>query len=101
MSLSRHEQRLFDYVKANPEEFRHWQGKVESRTRQAADLGWVTRNLERDLREYLAERAENVAALRDLRGDAARLRLLNLAEYLVRVWGPPPRPRKKLPGPAV
>jgi hypothetical protein len=96
MSLNRYEQTMFDYWEKQPDERRHWQAKVVAATHGVAvDPGQVARALERELWEYFLERAQHVPLFRDL--DAAGLRrisLLNLADHLVRLWGPPPKPKK-------
>ncbi len=95
MSLNRYEQIIFDYWAAQPDERRHWQGKVEAASREAAVLGDAARALERELWDYFVERAAHVPAFRDLNtGGLRRVSLLNLAEYLLRLWGPPPKPKK-------
>lgn len=97
MSLNRYEQAIFDYWERAPDERRHWQSKVVDLTRAGADVG-LARGLERELSEYLAERSAHVPALRDLRTDGGpRVSLLNLAEHVIRLWGPPPKPKKPTP----
>ncbi len=92
MSLNRYEQTLFDYLGREPDERRHWQGKVTELTRTPADPAGMARSLERELWDYLVERCQQVPALRDLQtGGVRRISLLNLAEHLLRIWGPPPR----------
>ena len=93
MSLNRYEQAIFDYWERQPDEKRHWQRKVVEATARAGGDAAVARGLERELRAYAQERSAHVAALRELGGLAARLSLLNLAEHLIRLWGPLPKPR--------
>ncbi len=95
MSLNRVESALFAYLDSHPEERRHWQAKVNELTRAATRAApEIARELERGLRDYLAERSEHVGTLREWQGSGARLcSLLNLAEYLLRIWGPPPKPK--------
>ncbi len=55
-------------------------------------LGENARSLERDLWEYFVERSQHVPVFRDLSiGGLRRVSLLNLAEYVLRLWGPPPK----------
>ena len=63
-----------------------------TRTQPAAG---AARSLERELWEYFVERREHVPQLRDpgLQG-LPRVSLLNLAEHLLRLWGPPTKLRK-------
>jgi hypothetical protein len=95
MSLNRYEQALCDYLNRQAEERRHWQQKVIDATRRPADPAATSRFLERDLWDYFVERSRQVPALRDLNaGGLRRVSMQNLAEYLLRVWGPPPKPKK-------
>ena len=95
MSLNRYEQTLFAYWERQPDELRHWQAKVADLSRGAGQPGEAARTLERELWEHLVERGEHVPALRELgAGGLRRVSLLNLAEHIIRLWGPPPKPRK-------
>lgn len=96
MSLNRYEQTLFDHIDRHPEERKHWQWKAQEAGRLTGAPGEVLRGLERELWEYFTERSPHVAALRELhQGGVRRVSLQNLAEYLMRLWGPPPKPRPK------
>jgi hypothetical protein len=92
MSLNRYEQTIFDYWDQQPDERRHWQTKVLELTRHGASPD-LARALERELWAYLVERTPHVPALRNL-SPPSRVSLLNLAEYILRLWGPVPKPRK-------
>jgi hypothetical protein len=95
MSLNRFEQTLFSYWETQPDERRHWEGKVVEATRSAAPPGEAARALERELWAHLVERSPHVPRLRELAsGGLRRVSLLNLAEHIIRLWGPPPKPRK-------
>lgn len=95
MSLNRYEQALCDYISRQAEERRHWQQKVADATRRPADPATVSHSLERDLWDYFTERSRQVPALRDLNaGGLRRVSLQNLAEYLLRLWGPSSKPKK-------
>jgi hypothetical protein len=94
MSLNRYEQAVFDYWERAPDERRHWHTKVVELTRGGAVPG-LARGLERELWAYVTERSAHVPALRDLRMESGpRMSFLNLAEHVIRLWGPPPKPRK-------
>ncbi len=94
MSLNRYEQAIFDYWERSPDERRHWQTKVVELTRSGAAPG-LARGLERELWAYVSERSTQVAALRELSpGSGPRMSFLNLAEHVIRLWGPPPKPKK-------
>ena len=95
MSLNRYEQTLFSYWEQQPDELRHWQAKVAEVTRGVGVPVEAARALERELWSHLLERAPHVPALRALGvGSAQRVSLLNLAEYIIRLWGPAPKPKK-------
>lgn len=98
MSLNRYEQAVFDYWEKQIDERRHWQTKVADLTRGVAVPVELARALERELWDYLVERSEHVPALRDLRLEGVRrVSLLNLADHVIRLWGPPPKPRRTAP----
>lgn len=95
MSLNRYEQTVFDYLGQNPDELRHWKMKVVEATSQSREAGAVSRGLERELWQYLEERAQHTPVFRQLvHGESRRVSLQNLAEHLIRLWGPPPKKRK-------
>lgn len=98
MSLNKYEQTLFDYIDRHPDERRFWHGKLHEAVRGMVDVGVAARELEREMWEYYRERSQHVPALRELNsGGLRRVSLLNLTEHLLRVWGPPPRPKKPVP----
>lgn len=87
MSLNRFEQSVFDYLQAHPDELRHWENKVVGR----AARGVLTAPaLADELSDYVRERGGHVQPFRDWmdRGGVPRSALLNLAEHLLRRWGP-------------
>ena len=95
MSLNKYEQTLFDYIDRHPEERSYWHAKLHEAAGGAADRGEEARELERDMWDYYTERSQHVPVLRELNfGGLRRVSLMNLTEYLLRVWGPPPRPKK-------
>jgi hypothetical protein len=97
MSLNKYEQRLLDYLGQNPEELRHWQARVAEVVRggDAGDPGRSARTLERELWDYFVERSAHVGRLRELHaGGLRRVSLQNLSEHLLRLFGPPVRPRE-------
>jgi len=61
VSLNRCEQRIFDYLQAQPEERRHWQRKIQAAAREGLGANAVSR-LEGELWRYYVERSA-VAAL--------------------------------------
>ena len=95
MSLNRYEQALFDYWESQADECRHWQNRVTGITHGAAQPIEAARALERELWDYFVERSQHVGRLRELSpGGLQRVSLLNLSEHVIRLWGPPPKPKK-------
>ena len=96
MSLNRYEQTLFNYWQLQPDELNHWKTKVVAVGKNSAEPGVIARSLERDLWDYLVERSPHVPAIRELSGQGSlrRVSLLNLAEYVLRLWGPSMKIRK-------
>lgn len=96
MSLNRGEQTICDYVDANPEELSYWQDKVKTVAREERDRHRAAIELAEQLSAYVAERAEVVPTIRDLKSGPglAAVSMRNLAEYWLRLWAPPP-PKKK------
>lgn len=94
MSLNRYEQTVFDYINAHIEERRHWQAKVLDAARNSVASEDGAASLERDLWDYVRERAPHVEEFRHFAPvQPSPVRLLNLAEYLTRIWGPLPKPK--------
>lgn len=94
MSLNRYEQAIFDYWARQPDERRHWQSKVVEAARRPGFPADIARDLERHLRAYALERSAHVPALREHQRGERGVSLLNLAEHLLRIWGPPPKPKQ-------
>ena len=87
MSLNRYEQAVFDYLQAHPEELRHWENKVSGR----AARGMLSATaLADELWEYIRERGTHTQPFHEWleHGGVPRSSLLNLADYLLRIWGP-------------
>lgn len=101
MSLNRDEQMVYDYLQAQPDERRHWEGVVKREAVRAGDPHAAAFSLEGELWRYYLERAGATEPFRShvRREGAARTSMRNLAELLLRLWGPPPPPKtqKTLP----
>lgn len=97
VSLNRSEQRLLDYVEKHPEERHFWVQKVQART-AASDDRAAAAALESDLWSYFVERSGVVPTLIEhaKREGLRRTSMLNLAEHLLRLWGPI-REKKRVP----
>ena len=100
MSLNRFEQTTFDYLQRNPDELRHWKTKVTDHARVVRDPGDLSRALERELWHYLEERSQHTPVFQSLAaGGLRRVSLQNLAEHLIRLWGPLAKPKRSaIPG---
>ncbi len=86
---------MFNYWQTQPDELQFWKTKVMAASRIIAAPGETARDLERDLWDYFTERSQHVTVFKNLNvGGVCRVSLLNLAEYVLRLWGPPPKPRK-------
>lgn len=95
MSLNRYEQTLFDYWERQPEERKHWQQKTLDAARACGAPTDAARWLERELWDYFRERCEQVPAFRGLQpGGGQRVSLQNLADFMMRSWGPLPKPKR-------
>jgi hypothetical protein len=94
MSLNRYEQAVVDYWQKHPDERAFWMTRTAATGRDSAGSGDAVRALERDLWAYFVERSQHVAALSALNKEGIRrVSLLNLAEYVLRMWGPIPKPK--------
>ncbi|MBL9213870.1 MAG: hypothetical protein JNG83_00190 [Opitutaceae bacterium] len=95
MSLNPFEHALFTYWERQPDERRHWQARVAELTRGSGSPVLHAPALERELWEHFRERSPHVPALRELNAvGLRRVSLLNLAEHVIRLWGPVPKPRR-------
>ena len=92
MSLNHSEQMLFDYVQAHPDERQYWVEKVQKTSAGVHDRHVAAFQLESDLWSYFAERSAVASPFREeaLRNGVRRTSMKNLAEYLLRLWAPPP-----------
>lgn len=94
MSLNRYEQRLYDYVESIPEEKRFWMERVKEIAADAMRDEEAALRLNAALWDYFEERSRHDRDLSDAMGDGVKLSLLNLSEYLLRVWVAP-KPKKR------
>lgn len=90
VSLNRCEQLLFEYVERSPEERQYWLHKVRILAELYPSAHVAAERLEAELWRYFVERAPVVASLREFTKSEgkARTSMRNLAEYLLRLWGP-------------
>ncbi len=96
MSLNRTERILFDYIGNHVEERQFWQGKVRDLMSGSRDDPASSAALAGELRRYCEERSRVGALPAQVIDDKGlgRFGYRNLAEYLMRIWGPvrPARP---------
>lgn len=90
MSLNRNEQMIQDYLRARPDELRHWQEVVRREANRAGDPHEAAVWLERELWRYFEERAAVAEPFRGVarREGLVRTSMRNLAELLLRLWAP-------------
>ena len=100
MSLTRCEQRLFDYWESHRDERQFWQDKVRAVAKAESDPHAAAARLEGELWRYYVERCGVVPVFRDaVRHEGLqRTSLKNLAELTLRLWTEP-KPRKKSTAP--
>jgi len=90
MSLNRYEEQLFDYIGALPEEERYWRERVRSLATAHDRREGAALALNSELWDYLEERSRHDPVLAGGVGGDGKLSLLNLSEYLLRMWVPLP-----------
>lgn len=90
VSLNRSEQQLYDYVQKSPEERRHWEYKTRILAANTPDVHEAARLLDAELWQYYLERAGVLPEFKRAvqREGTRRISMKNLAEYLLRLWGP-------------
>ena len=101
MSLNRYEHTLYDYWQRNPDELRFWQEKVRRLAGGRAPDPALVMTLNAELWRYYEERSRVVEPFRGMAEHEGlrKVSLLNLSEYLLRVWLPPRPVAKKKPVP--
>jgi hypothetical protein len=99
VSLNRSEQRIFDYLSAQPDERQFWIGKVQKIARAEVDDFAAALRLEPELWSYYVERSSVVAHFREAaaREGLNRTSMRNLAELLIRLWSPPRTKQRRDP----
>ncbi|MGH8020217.1 MAG: hypothetical protein ACREIA_18450 [Opitutaceae bacterium] len=93
MSLNRSEDALLSYLRSHPDEERFWRARVQNLDRGGVAREELSVILERELRDYAAERINAAPVLRDTFG-VGKVSLRNLAEYAIFSWTTP-KPAKK------
>jgi hypothetical protein len=90
MSLNRTEETLMVYLRSHAEERHYWEAKVREAMEKSKDDHASSASLARELWLYYEERCRCVPSLREagVKEASARISMRNLAEFLMRVWGP-------------
>ena len=88
MSLNRIEEQLYHYLQRHPEERQFIQMKVREAVARAGEEAALA--LTEELWAYYRERSQVIPefSAASLPAGAAKHSLRNLAEYLIRIWGP-------------
>jgi len=88
MSLNRYEQLLHDYIESLPEEHRYWYDRVLEIERSNSRRESAALALNAELWEYFEERSRHESAFEQVMATGGgKLSMLNLSEYLLRMWG--------------
>ncbi|TVR49083.1 MAG: hypothetical protein EA425_13115 [Puniceicoccaceae bacterium] len=99
MSLNRYESMLLDYLEARPEEKAFWQRRILELDRRQSSRIQLAQVLEGELWAYFEERGRHEYPFREvfIHEGPAKVSLINLAEYLFRMWTPvrPARPGRQ------
>jgi hypothetical protein len=92
MSLNRNEQMVYDYLRSQPDERRHWESVIKREAGRAGDSHAAAFTVEGELWRYYVERSDVAEPFRSQvrREGLARTSMRNLAELLIRLWAPPP-----------
>ncbi|MEM9159483.1 MAG: hypothetical protein AAGB46_10575 [Verrucomicrobiota bacterium] len=96
MSLNRYEQILFDYVETHPEEKLFWESRVLELAKRRGRREEAVLNLNSMLWEYFEERSRFESPFREVAiyEGMDKISMLNLSEYLMRMWAPMPKRRR-------
>jgi len=92
MSLNRYENLLLSYLENHPEEKRFWESQVREVAARQPSRNQAARELSAMFWEYFEERARFQSPFREVvaHEDMQRISMVNLSEYLMRMWAPPP-----------
>lgn len=96
MSLNRYEQMLMNYLECHAEEKRFWEARVTEISRRGGRRESMALELNGILWEYFEERSRFESPFREVvihEGDR-KISMLNLSEYLLRMWAPLPKKKK-------
>ena len=97
MSLNRYESMLFGYLEHHPEEKRYWEGRVREVESRKISRDQAARELDAMFWDYFEERSRYQSPFREVatHENMQKISMLNLSEYLLRMWAPPKRAKKR------
>ena len=98
MSLNRYESMLLGYLENHPEEMRFWEGRVREVANRKITRVQAALDLNQMFWDYFDERSRFQSPFREVatHENMEKISMLNLSEYLLRMWAPPPeKPRKQ------
>jgi len=97
MSLNRYERILMDYLENHAEEKRYWEARVLEIDRRGGRRESKVLDLNSSLWEYFEERSRFESPFRELviHEGSKKISMLNLSEYLLRMWTPLKRAKKR------
>ena len=96
MSLNRYEQILFNYVETRPEEKLFWESRVLELAKRKGRRETAILDLNSMLWDYFEERSRFESPFREvaIHEGMAKISMLNLSEYLMKMWAPLPKKKK-------
>ena len=97
MSLNRYENIMMDYLESHAEEKRYWEARVLEIDRRGGRRESKVLDLNSLLWEYFEERSRFESPFRELviHEGVKKISMLNLSEYLLRMWTPVPKKRAR------
>ena len=97
MSLNRYERMLMDYLENHAEEKRLWEARVWEIDRRGGRRESKVLDLSSLLWEYFEERSRFESPFREvvIHEGSKKISMLNLSEYLLRMWTPVRSPKKR------
>ena len=97
MSLNRYESMLLSYLENHLDEKDFWRSRVIETANRKVSREQSARDLSAMFWEYFEERSRHESPFREVatREGLERISMLNLSEYLMRLWAPPPSPKKR------
>ena len=88
---------LLGYLENHPEEKRYWEGRVREVALRKMSRDQAARELDSMFWDYFEERSRYQSPFREVatHENMQKISMLNLSEYLLRLWAPPSRAKKR------